>query len=198
MAFSLMDLPYNRGDLAPHMSEDTLNYHYGKHHQGYVDKLNGMAEGTKYAAMSLKDVVRAANEADDTGVFNNAAQVLNHDFLWHSLTPDGGGKPTGDVKDAIEESFGGIDEFRDAFSEAATSQFGSGWAWLVTDGSRLEVLNTANADNPMLVGKTPLITLDVWEHAYYLDYQNDRRKFVDTFLDHMVNWQFANRNLASA
>lgn len=198
MAFSLMDLPYGRKDLAPHMSEDTLNYHYGKHHQGYVNKLNGMAEGTKYAAMSLKDVVRAANEADDTDVYNNAAQVLNHDFLWHSLSPDGGGKPRGDIGDAIKESFGGTDEFRDAFVRAATSQFGSGWAWLVADGGRLEVVNTANADNPMLDGKTPLITLDVWEHAYYLDYQDDRGTFVDTFLDHLVNWQFANRNLASA
>ncbi|MDX1481049.1 MAG: superoxide dismutase [Woeseiaceae bacterium] len=198
MAFSLMDLPYARDDLAPHMSENTLNYHYGKHHQGYVNKLNGMAEGTKYASMSLEDVVRAASEADDSGVYNNAAQVLNHDFLWHSLSPDGGGAPSGDVKDAIEESFGGVDQFREAFTKAATSQFGSGWAWLVADKGKLEVLSTGNADNPMLDGKTPLITLDVWEHAYYLDYQNDRREFVDTFLDHLVNWKFANRNLASA
>lgn len=198
MAFSLMDLPYARDDLAPHMSENTLNYHYGKHHQGYVNKLNGTAEGTKYASMSLEDVVRAASEADDSGVYNNAAQVLNHDFLWHSLSPDGGGAPSGDVKDAIEESFGGVDQFREAFTKAATSQFGSGWAWLVADKGKLEVLSTGNADNPMLDGKTPLITLDVWEHAYYLDYQNDRREFVDTFLDHLVNWKFANRNLASA
>lgn len=191
-----MDLPYARDALAPHMSSNTLDYHYGKHHQTYVNKLNGLVEGSKYAKMSLEDVVRASADANETGIFNNAAQVVNHDFLWHSLSPDGGGEPEGDIKDAIVESFGGFDDFKAEFKKAATSQFGSGWAWLVSDGSKLKVLSTGNADNPMLDGVTPLITLDVWEHAYYLDYQNDRPGYVDTFLNSLANWNFANANLA--
>lgn len=198
MSFSLMDLPYARDALAPHMSSNTLDYHYGKHHQTYVNKLNGLVEGSKYAKMSLEDVVRASADANETGIFNNAAQVVNHDFLWHSLSPDGGGEPDGDIKDAIVESFGSFDDFKDEFKKAATTQFGSGWAWLVSDGSKLKVLSTGNADNPMLDGVTPLITLDVWEHAYYLDYQNDRPGYVDTFLNNLANWNFANANLAKA
>lgn len=198
MSFTLMDLPYARDALAPHMSENTLNYHYGKHHQAYVNKLNGMVEGKKYASMSLEDVVRASRDAGDTGIFNNSAQVVNHDFLWQSLAPNGGGQPEGDVKDAINESFGGYDDFRKAFADAAAGQFGSGWAWLVADGGKLAVVTTGNANNPMLDGQTPLMTLDVWEHAYYLDYQNDRPGFIDTFLDHLVNWEFASANLAKA
>ena len=198
MAFTLMDLPYARDALAPHMSENTLNYHYGKHHQTYVNKLNGMIDGTKYADMSLEDVVRASHEAGDGGVFNNAAQIVNHDFLWLSCSPDGGGQPEGDIKDAINESFGGYDEFRQAFVQAAIGQFGSGWAWLVAESGKLKVVNTGNAGNPMLDGQTPLLTLDVWEHAYYLDYQNDRPGFVDTFLDHLANWSFASSNLAKS
>lgn len=193
-----MDLPYARDALAPHMSSNTLDYHYGKHHQTYVNKLNGLVEGSKYAKMSLEDVVRASADANETGIFNNAAQVVNHDFLWHSLSPDGGGEPDGDIKDAIVESFGSFDDFKDEFKKAATTQFGSGWAWLVSDGSKLKVLSTGNADNPMLDGVTPLITLDVWEHAYYLDYQNDRPGYVDTFLNNLANWNFANANLAKA
>lgn len=198
MAFTLMDLPYSRDALAPHMSENTLNYHYGKHHQAYVNKLNGMLDGSRYADMSLEDIVRASHEAGDAGAFNNSAQVVNHDFLWLSMSPNGGGQPEGDVKDAINECFGSYDDFRKAFTDTATGQFGSGWAWLVAEGGKLKVVGTGNAVNPMLDGQTPLMTLDVWEHAYYLDYQNDRPKFVDTFLDHLVNWDFANKNLANA
>ena len=198
MTFTLMDLPYARDALAPHMSENTLNYHYGKHHQTYVNKLNGLVEGKKYADMSLEDVVRASHEAKETGIFNNAAQVVNHDFLWNSLSPNGGGEPSGDIRDAIDESFGGFGEFKEAFTQAATNQFGSGWAWLVADGGKLSVVSTGNADNPMLAGKTPLLTLDVWEHAYYLDYQNNRPGFIETFLTHLANWDFAASNLAKA
>ena len=198
MAFTLMDLPYDRAALEPHMSGNTLDYHYGKHHQTYVNKLNGMVEGSKYEGMSLEDVVRASAEAGDAGVFNNAAQVVNHDFLWHSLSPDGGGAPDGDLGAAIDAAFGSFDEFRSAFAAAAAGQFGSGWAWLVAEGGSVKIVTTGNADNPMLNGQTPLITLDVWEHAYYLDFQNDRPGYVQTFLDHLANWDFAAQNFAAA
>lgn len=198
MAFTLMDLPYDRAALEPHMSGNTLDYHYGKHHQTYVNKLNGMVEGSKYEGMSLEEVVRASAEAGDAGVFNNAAQVVNHDFLWHSLSPNGGGAPGGDLGAAIDAAFGSFDEFRSAFAAAAAGQFGSGWAWLVAEGGAVKIVTTGNADNPMLNGQTPLITLDVWEHAYYLDFQNDRPGYVQTFLDHLANWDFAAQNFAAA
>lgn len=198
MAFTLMDLPYDRAALEPHMSGNTLDYHYGKHHQTYVNKLNGMVEGSKYEGMSLEEVVRASAEAGDAGVFNNAAQVVNHDFLWHSLSPNGGGAPDGDLGAAIDAAFGSFDEFRSAFAAAAAGQFGSGWAWLVAEGGAVKIVTTGNADNPMLNGQTPLITLDVWEHAYYLDFQNDRPGYVQTFLDHLANWDFAAQNFAAA
>lgn len=198
MAFTLMDLPYDRAALEPHMSGNTLDYHYGKHHQTYVNKLNGMVEGSKYEGMSLEDVVRASAEAGDAGVFNNAAQVVNHDFLWNSLSPNGGGAPDGDLGAAIDAAFGSFDEFRSAFAAAAAGQFGSGWAWLVAEGGSVKIVTTGNADNPMLNGQTPLITLDVWEHAYYLDFQNDRPGYVQTFLDHLANWDFAAQNFAAA
>ena len=150
MAFTLMDLPYARDALAPHMSKDTLDFHYGKHHQTYVTKLNGLIEGTDYADMSLDEVMRASAEANATGIFNNAAQVVNHDFLWHSLSPDGGGDPEGDLKDALVESFGSVDEFKEAFTQAAATHFGSGWTWLVSDGGKLGIVSTGNADNPSL------------------------------------------------
>lgn len=198
MAFTLMDLPYARDALAPHMSKDTLDFHYGKHHQTYVTKLNGLIEGTDYADMSLDEVMRASAEANATGIFNNAAQVVNHDFLWHSLSPDGGGDPEGDLKDALVESFGSVDEFKEAFTQAAATHFGSGWTWLVSDGGKLGIVSTGNADNPSLSGATPLITLDVWEHAYYLDFQNNRPGYIETFLTHLANWDFAAANLAKA
>lgn len=198
MAFTLMELPYARDALAPHMSENTLDFHYGKHHQTYVTKLNGLIEGTEYADMSLEEVMKASSDANATGIFNNAAQVVNHDFLWHSLSPDGGGDPQGDLKDALVDAFGSVEEFKEAFSQAAATNFGSGWTWLVSDGGNLKIVSTSNADNPSLSGATPLITLDVWEHAYYLDYQNNRPGYIDTFLTHLANWDFAAANLAKA
>ncbi len=195
MAFQLPDLPYDRDALAPHVSSDTLDYHYGKHHKAYVDKLNGAIEGTNYADLGLVEIIRRSKANGDTGVFNNAAQAWNHDFLWNSMSPDGGGVPEGRLAKLIEDAFGGLDGFRQAFKDAATSQFGSGWVWLVLDGDSVAVTKTPNADTPLTTEQKPLLTLDVWEHAYYLDYQNDRGGYVDTFLDKLINWKFASANL---
>jgi len=193
-------LPYAADALAPHISAETMSVHYGKHHSKYVDKLNGLIEGTKYADMLLPEVIRAAHgNADDRPVFNNAAQTWNHDFFWQSMTPDGGGAPSDTtLARQMTEAFGELDDFKEKFVAAATGQFGSGWVWLVAqpDGM-LSIEKTANADNPLLGDATPLITCDVWEHAYYLDYKNRRADFVTAFLDHLVNWTFAAENLAS-
>ena len=193
MSFELPDLPYARDALAPTISEDTLNYHYGKHHQGYVTKLNSAIEGTKYASMSLEEIIESA----EGGLFNNAAQVWNHTFYWNSMTPNGGGKPSGKIGEMIDRDFGSYDEFVTAFKDKGGSQFGSGWAWLVqkADGT-LAVTNTANAHTPVEdQSVTPLLTMDVWEHAYYLDYQNARPSYMNSFLDKLVNWDFAESNL---
>jgi len=200
LPFELAPLPYAADALAPHISLETMAVHYGKHHHKYVDKLNGLVEGTKYAGMTLPEIVRKAHgNANDRAVFNNAAQTWNHDFFWQSMTPKGGGRPT-DATLAIRltNAFGDLDGFKKTFVDAATSQFGSGWAWLVVqpDGS-LTVEKTANAENPLIGDATPLITCDVWEHAYYLDYKNKRGDFVTAFLDHLVNWTFAAENLAA-
>lgn len=195
MAFQLPDLPYDRDALEPHVSSDTLDYHYGKHHQAYVDKLNSAIEGTNYVDLELVEIIRRSKANNDTGVFNNAAQAWNHDFLWNSMSPNGGGDPEGRLGQLIKDAFGGPDEFRKAFKEAATGQFGSGWAWLVLDGDSVAVTNTGNADNPLTTDQKPLLTLDVWEHAYYLDYQNDRGAYVDKFLDNLINWKFGSVNL---
>ena len=198
MAFTLPDLPYARDALHPHISEETLNYHYGKHHQAYVDNLNKLVDGTDLADAGLEEVIRAA-AGSKPGVFNNAAQVWNHTFYWHSMKPGGGGEPTGAVADGIKDSFGNYQSFRKAFSEAGATQFGSGWAWLVSKGGKLEVRKTANAETPLTEdGVTPLLTMDVWEHAYYLDFQNARPKYIETFLDNLVNWDFANQNLSDS
>lgn len=195
MAFQLPDLPYDRDALEPHVSADTLNYHYGKHHQAYVNKLNDAIADTNYAELDLVEIIRRSKANGDTGIFNNAAQSWNHEFLWNSMAPDGGGKPEGRLAGLIDDAFGGLDGFREAFTKAATGQFGSGWAWLVLDGDKLAVTNTPNADNPLTTDQKALLTLDVWEHAYYLDYQNDRGGYVDTFLGKLVNWKFAAANL---
>jgi superoxide dismutase, Fe-Mn family len=184
MTIELPELPYATDALAPHLSPETFDYHYGKHHKAYVDNLNKMIEGTDEASASLEDIIMSA----DGGKFNNAAQVWNHTCYWHSMKPGGGGAPTGAAADAIAESFGSYDEFRSQFKTAATGQFGSGWAWLVLDGGKLAVMATANADLPMKHGKQAIITCDVWEHAYYIDYRNRRPDYVDTFLDHLINW----------
>jgi len=198
MAFTLPDLPYARDALAPHISENTLNYHYGKHHQAYVDNLNKLLEGSDMANSTLEEVIKDAEESKP-GVFNNAAQVWNHTFYWHSMKPNGGGEPTGAVAEQIGKAFGDYAGFKKAFAEAGATQFGSGWAWLVTKGGKLEVRKTPNAVTPITEdGVTPLLTMDVWEHAYYLDFQNARPKYIDTFLNELVNWDFANQNLSDA
>jgi superoxide dismutase, Fe-Mn family len=197
MAFSLPDLPYGRGALAPHISEETLNYHHGKHHQAYVTNLNGLIEGTDLEKASLEDIVKkAAGDKAKAGLFNNAAQVWNHTFYWHSMKPDGGGKPTGKIAAMIDSDLGGYDQFVKDFKAAGGGQFGSGWAWLVLKDGKLAITKTPNAETPLTeAGVTPLLTMDVWEHAYYLDYQNSRPNYMDAFLNNLVNWDFANKNL---
>ncbi len=199
MPFELPNLPYATDALQPHMSANTFSYHYGKHHAGYVKKLNAAIEGTDMVSKSLEEVILAtAKVPEKAGVFNNAAQVWNHTFFWNSMKPGGGGAPVGSIADKISNDFGSYDAFRDAFKQAAATQFGSGWAWLVLDNGTLKTTKTLNALNPLVDGQTPLLTLDVWEHAYYLDYQNDRPGFIDVYLDHLVNWDAANERLAQA
>jgi len=199
MTFVLPDLPYAIDALAPHLSADTLNFHYGKHHAGYVGKLNGMVEATDFEGKTLEDIMRAtAGDMDAQGIFNNAAQIWNHTFYWYSMSPSGGGQPSGALFDKINEDFGSFDAFVDAFTAAGGAQFGSGWAWLVLRDGKLAVERTANADCPLTDGATPLLTMDVWEHAYYLDYQNRRPDYIETFLKHLVNWNFAADNYAAA
>ncbi len=197
MTVSLPDLPYELDALEPHVSRRTLEFHHGKHHKAYVEKTNKLIKGTKLETASIEEIIKAsAKEGGE--LFNNAAQVWNHTFYWSSLAPKGGGKPTGAIAKAIDSAFGDHGAFRKAFTEAATGQFGSGWAWLVLDRDTVKVTKTGNADTPMVHGQTALLTLDVWEHAYYLDYQNRRPDYVSTYLDHLVNWEFANANLAAA
>ncbi|MEO0467425.1 MAG: superoxide dismutase [Pseudomonadota bacterium] len=197
MAIELPPLPYSRDALEPHISENTLNYHFGKHHQAYVNKLNDAIGGTGLEGKSLEDIVTAVSgDQSKSGIFNNAAQVWNHTFYWHSMTPGGGGAPTGKIAELITRDFGSYDEFKAAFKAKGATQFGSGWAWLVMAGGKLHVTNTLNAHTPVEdADATPLLTMDVWEHAYYLDYQNDRPGYIDHFLDKLVNWDFANANL---
>ncbi len=198
MAFTLHDLPYDRSALEPHISEETLNFHYGKHHQTYVTNLNKLTEGTPLANQSLEDIIRSvAGQADKVGIFNNAAQVWNHTFYWHCMSENGGGDPSGDLRKRLESDFGSLEAFKKAFKEAAITQFGSGWAWLVEKDGKLSILKTANADLPMVHGYKALLTCDVWEHAYYLDYQNRRPDYVETFLTHLVNWDFVAKNLSA-
>ena len=198
MAFELPPLPYARDALAPHISPNTLDFHYGKHHQTYVTNLNNLVDGKPEASQSLEDVIRGS-AGSNPGVFNNAAQVWNHTFYWNSMKPAGGGAPTGHIADKINEDFGSYDEFKKQFAAAGATQFGSGWAWLVLSGGKLEVRKTPNAETPLTdAGVTPLITMDVWEHAYYLDFQNARPKYIETWLDSLVNWDFANANLNAA
>lgn len=191
MAIELPSLPYAKDALAPHISPETLDFHYGKHHAGYVKKLNAAIEGTPMAEKSLEEIVKSA----DGGTFNNAAQVWNHTFYWNSLSPNGGGEPTGAVADAINASFGSYADFKEKFTTAAGSLFGSGWTWLVknADGS-LSIEQTTNAGCPLTDGKTPILTCDVWEHAYYIDYRNARPDYINAFWS-LVNWDFANQNM---
>ena len=199
MAFTLPDLPYAKDALAPHISSETLDFHHGKHHNAYVNNLNGLVEGTDMASKSLEDIIQdTAGKADKAGIFNNAAQIWNHTFYWQSMRPNGGGAPTGKLAEMIDRDFGSFDAFKDAFAKAGATQFGSGWAWLVLADGKLDVRKTLNAETPLTeAGVTPLLTMDVWEHAYYLDYQNRRPDYISTFLDHLVNWEFAAENLAA-
>jgi superoxide dismutase, Fe-Mn family len=191
MAFTLPELPYSKDALAPTISAETLDFHYGKHHQAYVTNLNKLVEGTPFATMSLEEIIKKA----DGGIFNNAAQVWNHTFYWNCMKPNGGGEPTGKLAELITKSFGDFTKFKEKFTTAAQTQFGSGWAWLVqnADGT-LAVEKTSNAENPMTKNQTPLMTCDVWEHAYYIDYRNARPVYVENFWK-LVNWDFISKNL---
>jgi superoxide dismutase, Fe-Mn family len=191
-AFALPALPYPQDALEPYISAKTMGFHYGKHHQTYVDNLNKLVAGTPLATQSLENIIQGmAGVADKIPVFNNAAQVWNHTFFWKSMKPGGGGQPTGPLLKQIKKSFGSFEEFGSAFVAAAVGQFGSGWVWLVQDGDKLAIVKTSNADTPLAQGQTALLTCDVWEHAYYLDYQNRRKDFVEAFLAHLANWDFA-------
>jgi Fe-Mn family superoxide dismutase len=195
----LPPLPYAQDALAPVISAQTLSFHYGKHHKAYVDNLNKLVAGTDLSETPLEALIKAvAGKPDKTGVFNNAAQVWNHTFFWNSMKPGGGGAPAGAVAKAIDASFGSYDNFKKEFSNAAMTQFGSGWAWLVVDKGQLKIAKTPNAETPLTTGQTALLTVDVWEHAYYLDYQNRRADFVAAVIDKLLNWEFANANLARA
>jgi Fe-Mn family superoxide dismutase len=194
--FSLPALPYPENALEPYISARTLSYHYGKHHQGYIDKTNDLIKDTEFDGASLEDIIkRTAQNPDKAVLFNNAAQVWNHTFYWKSMKPNGGGTPNGKLVKRIEGSFGSFDKFKNALTEAALTQFGSGWAWLIVDEDSLKVLKTGDADTPLAHGQVPLITIDVWEHAYYLDYQNRRKDYVGAYLDHLINWSFAEQHL---
>jgi Fe-Mn family superoxide dismutase len=190
--FELPSLPYGENALEPYVSAKTINFHYGKHHRAYVDNLNKLIAGTPWAGQPLEKVIQGtAGVPDKTAVFNNAAQDWNHTFFWHCMAPGGGGQPNKPLLERIKKSFGSFEKFKDAFVAEGVAQFGSGWVWLVQDGDSLKVVKTSNADTPIAHGQTPLLTCDVWEHAYYLDYQNRRKDFAQTFLDHLANWDFA-------
>jgi Fe-Mn family superoxide dismutase len=193
---TLPPLPYAANALEPVISANTISFHYGKHHKAYIDNLNKLIDGTDLAGMPLDKIMAAtAGKSDKVAIFNNAAQAWNHAFYWQSLKPNGGGEPPAALKQKIDSSFGSVDACKKELAAAATGQFGSGWAWLVLDGGKLKVVKTSNADNPMTQGMKPLLTIDVWEHAYYLDYQNRRADYVSAVIEKLVNWQFAADNL---
>ena len=198
MAILQSNLPYDYDALEPHVSAETLSYHYDKHHAGYVDKLNTAIKDTPYDELALDQVIVKARQDGDIGILNNALQSWNHGFLWESMSPNGGAKPDGRIKEMIENRFGSVDKFIEKFRDAALGLFGSGWVWLVVDRGELRVMTTGNGDSPVGTHLTPLLTLDVWEHAYYLDYQNDRKRYVDAFLTNLINWNFAAANLQLA
>jgi len=192
MQHELPALPYAMDALQPHLSKETLEFHYGKHHQAYVTNLNNLIKGTEFENMKLEDIIKKSSG----GVFNNSAQVWNHTFFWHCMKPGGGGQPTGKLAEGIAKKWGSYDAFKEAFTKSAVGNFGSGWTWLVQkpDGS-LDIVNTSNAATPLTTADKALLTIDVWEHAYYIDFRNARPKFVETFLGNLVNWDYAARNL---
>ena len=196
MAIELPDLPYAKDGLAPYISANTLEFHHGKHHRAYVDNANKLIAGTDLANESLETIMKkTVGDAAKSGLFNNAAQVWNHSFYWQCMKPNGGGKPAGKIADKINEAWGSFDKFAEELKNAGVTQFGSGWAWLVLDGGKLKVTKTANADTPIAHGVKPLLTIDVWEHAYYLDYQNRRPDYLTTFIEKLINWDFVKANL---
>jgi len=196
--FTLPALPYADDALAPVISSNTMGFHYGKHHKTYVDNLNKLSDGTDYASMELVDIIKkTANVADKAGIFNNAAQIWNHTFFWESMKPSGGGKPTGKIAELIDHDLGGYDKFKTDLAQAAITQFGSGWAWLAYDKGQLVILKTGNAQTPITSTAKPLLTIDVWEHAYYLDYQNRRPDFVNAVIEKLLNWDRANERLSA-
>jgi superoxide dismutase, Fe-Mn family len=191
MKFELDPLPYAKDALAPHLTPETLSFHYEKHHQAYLNNLKNLLAGKPEAEKSLEEIVKTAQG----GVFNNAAQVWNHDFYWKSMKPQGGGEPSGKLGDALKRDFGSFADFKTQFQDAAVKQFGSGWAWLVEEGGKLKITTSSNAETPLTRGAKCLVTCDVWEHAYYIDYRNLRAKYVETWLQSLVNWDFAAKNL---
>ena len=197
MALELADLPYAKDALQPYMSAETMDYHHGKHHQAYVTNGNKLIAGSEFEGMSLEEVI-TASFGKHAGVFNNAAQVFNHDFYWKSMKPNGGGAAPGAVASKIDAELGGMAKFREDFLNAGVTQFGSGWAWLVIKDGKLELMKTPNAENPLVHGATPLLVCDVWEHAYYIDYRNARPKFLEAWFDNLVNWDFVLENLEAA
>jgi Fe-Mn family superoxide dismutase len=199
MAYELPPLPYSYTALEPYLTKATLEFHHDKHHAAYVNNFNAAVQGTDLDQQPIEAVIKAiAGNSEKAGLFNNAAQAWNHSFYWNCIKPGGGGAPTGDLAQKIAADFGSFEQFVEAFKTAGATQFGSGWAWLVLEGGTLKVTKTANADNPLAHGQTPLLTMDVWEHAYYLDYQNRRPDYMSDFLAHLVNWDFVAQNLAAA
>jgi superoxide dismutase, Fe-Mn family len=199
MAYELPALPYEYTALEPYISKSTLEFHHDKHHAAYVTNYNAAVEGTELATMSIEDVIKAiADDASKAGIFNNAAQSWNHSFYWNCIKPNGGGTPSGALADKINADFGSFENFVTQFKQAGATQFGSGWAWLVLDNGTLKVTKTGNAGNPMTSGQIPLLTMDVWEHAYYLDYQNRRPAYMDDFVAKLINWDFVAENFAKA
>jgi Fe-Mn family superoxide dismutase len=197
--FILPDLPYDQSALEPHISGKTLSFHYGKHHQGYVNNLNNLIKDNAFADMGLEQIITESyHKPDKIGIYNNAAQVWNHAFFWQSMQPNGGGSPSGKLAEQIKQDFGSLEKFSEEFTKAAVSQFGSGWAWLVLDKGKLSIVKTGNADLPMVIGKKALMTVDVWEHSYYLDYQNRRPDYVNVFVEKLINWKFVEENFASS
>jgi Fe-Mn family superoxide dismutase len=196
--FELPKLPYGKSDFVPHFSAETFEYHHEKHHNTYVTNLNNLLKDNKeWVELDLESLIFASHNSN-MAIFNNAAQVWNHSFFWHSIKPNGGGKPSGEILVQIEKDFGSWEKFADDFKQAAVSQFGSGWAWLVYNGDKLEIIKTANAETPIVKNLEPILACDVWEHAYYIDYRNRRPDYVTTYINHMINWDFANMHLAKA
>jgi Fe-Mn family superoxide dismutase len=196
MAIQLPDLPYAKDALAPMISANTIEFHYGKHHKAYVDNTNKLIAGTDLVNDTLESIIKkTTGDASKIGIFNNAAQVWNHSFYWRCMKAKGGGKPTGAVADKISKAWGSFEKFAEEFKNAGVTQFGSGWAWLVSDRGQLKITKTANADTPIAHGQKPLLTVDVWEHAYYLDYQNRRPDYLTAFIEKLINWDFVKANL---